>query len=93
MNLNIQINSFIFSFFYGIFFEILLNINYKIIYSSNMFIKIIGTLLFVITNTLIYFIILLKINNGVLHIYFFLSITLGYTLMCKVRKKVINKKI
>ena len=93
MNLTVQIISFIFSFFYGIFFEILLELNIKIIYSSKLFIKLIGTFLFVIFNSLLYFFILLKINNGILHFYFFLCIILGYTLMCKVRKKMLNRKI
>jgi len=92
MSLSIQILSFVISFFYGIFFEILLELNTKIIYSSKLIVKIIGTFLFVLFNTLLYFIILLKINNGILHVYFFLCIILGYTLSCKVTKKIINRR-
>lgn len=92
MSLSVQIFSFIFSFFYGIFFEILLDLNTKIINSSKLFVKIIGTFLFVLFNSILYFIILMKINNGILHIYFFLCILLGYTLSCKVGKKIFKRK-
>jgi uncharacterized membrane protein YjjP (DUF1212 family) len=92
MSLDIQIVSFVFSFFYGIFFEILLELNSRIIYSSNWFIKIIGSFIFVIFNCLLYFLVLLKINNGILHIYFFLCILAGYTFMCKVRRKIFKRR-
>lgn len=78
MTLKIQIISLIVSFLYGIFFSFLLNINHKLIYSSNKYIKIIGTLLFVIFNSLLYFLILLKVNNGIVHIYCIFSLILGF---------------
>ena len=87
MSLNIQIMSFFVSFIYGVLFEILLNFSSRILYSSKLFVKIIGSFLFSLFSSLLYFIILFKINYGVLHIYFFLCIILGYTLMCKVRAK------
>ena len=68
--LNIQINSIIFSFLYGSFFSILLNINYKYIYYSKGIKKILINLFFVIDNILLYFIILRYINNGIFHFYF-----------------------
>lgn len=82
MELNIQINSLIVSFIYGIFLFILLEINYKLIYSSNIFIKVVSSILFVSFNTLLYFIILMYINNGYIHLYFFLSMLVGY-ILCK----------
>ena len=78
MTLKIQIISLIVSFLYGIFFSFLLNINHKLIYSSNKYIKIIGTLLFVIFNSLLYFLILLKVNNGIVNIYCIFSLILGF---------------
>ena len=89
MTLKIQIISLIVSFLYGIFFSFLLNINYKIIYNENKFKKIIGTFLFIIFNSLLYFYILLKINNGIVHIYCIFSIITGYIM----ENFVINKKI
>lgn len=80
MTLKIQIISLIVSFLYGIFFSFLLNINYKLIYNNNKFIKIIGTLIFVLFNSLLYFLILLKINNGIVHIYCILALIIGFVI-------------
>ena len=92
MALKIQIYSFLVSFFYGIFFYFMLEINSRFIYSSNRAIKIISSFLFVLFNVLLYFIILLKVNNGYIHIYFFLCILVGY-IMCKVVvRKVCNRR-
>lgn len=79
MTLKIQIISLIVSFLYGVFFSFLLNINYKLIYNNNKFIKIIGTFLFIIFNSLLYFLILLKFNNGIVHIYCIVALILGFT--------------
>lgn len=89
MTLKVQIISLIVSFLYGIFFSFLLNINYKIIYNNNKFVKIIGTLLFVLFNSLLYFLILLKINNGIVHIYCILALIVGFTFY----NSILSKKI
>ena len=86
MNLIIQLKLILFSFIFGIFFNVFLNINCKFIYSSNIVIKIISSFIFVIINTLIYFIILMKINNGIFHIYSLLIILLSYLLVEKLKK-------
>lgn len=78
MSLDIQIASLCFSFCFGIFFSLLLNINQKIIYSSKTFIKLFGTVLVVFLSVLIYFILLLYINNGIFHPYEIVMITLGF---------------
>lgn len=91
MILKIQIYSFIVSYIYGFAFFILLEINSKFIYSSSLIIKILSSLLFIIFNTLLYFIILMKINNGYLHIYFFLSIILGYISCKTIYKKIVKR--
>lgn len=89
MSLKLQIISLIVSFLYGIFFSFLLNINYKIIYNNKIIIKIIGTFLFIIFNSLLYFYLLLKINNGIVHIYLLLSLLVGFILgNIKIFKKV-----
>ncbi len=89
MSLKIQILSLIVSFIYGIFFKIILSINYKIIYNEKKLIQIFGSFLFVIANSLLYFYILLKINNGVVHVYCLLMLLLGYLF----KKKIHIKKI
>lgn len=88
MTLKIQIISLIISFLYGIFFSILLNINYKLIYNDNKLIKIISTFLFIVFNSLLYFLILLKINNGIVHIYCLLSLILGFIIYDFILKKI-----
>ena len=83
IELNVQILSLVVSFFYGIIFYILLEITSKFLYSSSIIVQIFFSFLFVLFNSLIYFLILLKINNGYIHIYFLLCLIFGYFL-CKV---------
>ncbi len=80
MVLTIQIYSLIFSFFFGVFFYFLLEVNYKFLYNDKIIIKTINTFLFLLFNTILYFIGLIKINNGIIHIYFLLAILLGFLL-------------
>lgn len=61
----------------------MLEINSKFLYTSRLLFQIIFSFLFVLFNTLLYFIILMKINYGYIHIYFFLALLGGY-LICKV---------
>lgn len=88
MSLKIQIISLLLSFIYGIIFSKLLNINYKIIYNDNIIVKIVGTFIYITFSSILYFIILLKINNGIVHIYLLLSILLGFIVQNKMCKKV-----
>ena len=92
MILGVQVISLLVSFCYGIFFYLTLELNSKFIYSSNLLVRILCSLLFVIFHTLMYFLILMRINNGYVHIYFLLCILLGYW-MCKViYKRFVKKK-
>ncbi len=77
MELKIQIISLIYSFIYGVFFSIMLNINYKNLYHSRKHIKIISTIIFVFVNVLIYFLILKRINNGMIHPYLLIAFLFG----------------
>ena len=85
MPLDIQINSLVFSFAFGLFFSAFLDLNHKIIYNSHKIIKLIGTSLVVFSSTLIYFIILLNINNAAFHPYELLMIALGFYLENKIK--------
>lgn len=78
MLLKIQIYSLIYSFLYGCFFAGIIKINYKIVYNSNMVLKVIGSFLFILFNVILYFIVLKYINNGILHFHFFICIWCGY---------------
>ena len=80
MILKIQILTLIFSFLFGIIFYLEIKLNYKFIYNEKKLYKIITTFFFVMANVLLYFIILQKINNGILHLYGILAIIIGFTL-------------
>ena len=92
MILKIQILSLIYSFFYGIGFFLLLEINYKFLYEGKLVYRIIISFLFIIFISLLYFLGLLKINNGIIHIYFFLDFFTGYLLSFVIYKKICCKK-
>lgn len=90
MPLNIQIISLVFSFLFGIFFSLFLNINHKIIYNDKKIIKLIGTTLVIFSSVLLYFIMLRKINNASFHPYELIMIVLGFYLENLI-KKIIKK--
>ncbi len=77
IDIDIQIKSIIFSFIFGLFFTFLLKFIYKLQNNKSLIIKVLTNLLFAIDSALIYFIIMKKINSGIIHQYFILSILLG----------------
>ena len=91
MVLKVQIISLVVSFCYGIFFYLLLELNSRFLYSSHIVVRIIVSFLFVMFHTLWYFLILMRINYGYIHFYFFLCIILGYILCKVVYKKIVKK--
>lgn len=80
MCLEVQLQSMIFSLLYGIFFSLLLSLNYKILFTSKKVTRVIASVLFVIDNVFLYFIILCHINGGMLHIYFMMLLVVGFVL-------------
>ena len=78
MKLDIQIYSFIVSFLFGCCFYFFLDIFNHLVYKLKLFFKIFLSFLFILSLSIVYFIILLFINNGVIHIYFLLMILVGY---------------
>ena len=87
MKLNVQIYSFLYSYFFGVVFYFLLKINYKFINKFNIVFNYVISFLFILSMSLLYFIILLKINNGYIHLYFYLCILFGYLTMYFIFKK------
>lgn len=77
MDLYTQIKLISFSFLFGIYFGFMLDVNCKYIKSKSKFYNLIFTIFFMLFNTLLYFYILQKINNGILHYYSFLCIVIG----------------
>lgn len=83
MKLNIQIYSFVCSFLFGCCFYFLLDIFNKIVSKLKFVLKIVFSFIFIMVMASIYFIILLFVNNGVVHIYFLFSILVGYIFVYK----------
>ena len=83
MVLGVQIVSLVVSFCYGMFFCLTLELNSRLIYSSHIVVKVIASFLFILFHTLLYFLILMRINCGYIHLYFFICMLCGY-MICKV---------
>ena len=82
----------VYSFLYGMFFSFFLGLNYKLLYNNKKSLKIIFTSLFLLINIILYFLLLRRINEGILHPYSFIAIILGFTLEYYVRYLVANHK-
>ena len=74
MSLNEQILSLVFSFVYGLFLAFVYNFNYNLLFNKTKVFKIILNLLLVLDLVLIYFILIKKINGGIIHPYFYFLI-------------------
>lgn len=93
MNLKIQIISLLFSFFYGVAFSFLVNINYELLFKKRKKYRIIYTLIFVLIMALLYFFLLQKINNGIIHVYFLMIILIGFYISFPITKKIRIKNV
>lgn len=80
MDLYIQIKLILFSFLFGVYFGLMLDVNCKYMSSKYKLYNLIFTIFFMLFNTFLYFYILQKINSGILHYYSFLCIVLGVIL-------------
>lgn len=80
MDLNTQIVTLLVSFLYGMIFSFLVSINYKYLYQKKIIFRIVFTFVFIIINVFIYFVILKKINEAILHPYAFGMILVGFCL-------------
>ena len=87
MILSVQIESFLFSFLYGLFFAFLFNLNYKYLFCKKLFNRILLNLFFNIDIFLCYFLLLKKLNYGIIHIYFLFFLYFGFILGNKMTKK------
>lgn len=90
MELQTQIISLLFSFIFGFIFSICTNINYRFLFSKNLTLKIIVTSIYVLDFSLLYFILIKHLNNGIIHTYFLLFVGLGYLVSFLSLNKYIN---
>ena len=87
MKLSIQIYSLFYSLFYGGIFYLLLDLFNKFTSMTKVYLKVILSWIFVTGMAILYFIGLLYINYGVVHIYFLLSIVCGYVIVYLILKR------
>lgn len=80
MNLKLQISSIIISFIFGICFFFGIHLISRLLMHKKNVLNFIIYFLVIIFSSIIYFFILKKINYGVVHVYFFLSVFTGYIL-------------
>ena len=92
MSLSIQLYSIIYSFFWGIILYYLLYLLDYILFKKHFLFQLFVSLFFLMLLSIIYFIGILFINNGWLHLYFFFSILLGYCLVFFLHFTFVNKK-
>lgn len=90
MDLETQIKLILFSIAFGIFFALMIDINHRFLYSEKKLLKIIFTFFFILANVFIYFLIIKKINGGILHTYSFVCIILGFFIEHIIKKKVVK---
>ena len=90
MNIKIQIYSFIFSFFMGIFLYIISLLNYKIIFKKKTYLKFLYTLLVMLDYNLIFLVGLYYINDGIIHIYFIITLIIAFLISVKIMPRVIK---
>ena len=77
IDLNIQIKLIIFSFIFGFFFSVVLEIFNKKVDKCKKYVKLILSFLVVILSTIIYFEGIRRIGNAIFHIYAILMIIVG----------------
>ena len=78
MSLDIQLYSLVVSFLFGVLLSLEFLFFSKIVNNMHFVFKGLFSFVFIMVNAIIYFWILILVNNGILHIYFFISIIVGY---------------
>ncbi len=81
MSLTEQAVSILFSFLYGILIYFTYKISYKYLYANKKIYSFFNSLLFVVDSTLVYFIIMYKINEGIINILFVLITLITFLLL------------
>ncbi len=91
MSAKLQLITFVISFLYGILFYFLTILNFKLINNLKVYLKHIITFVYVIDMAIIYIIILYHLNKGYFHIYFILTVFLGFIVGAILKSKLISK--
>lgn len=90
MNYKLQLISFLVSFLFGIFFYFTSLFNHKIIKKHSIVLQYLITFVYILDISLLYILLMYKVNYGVIHIYFigmlFLGFAFGFVYCKKLRK-------
>lgn len=78
MDSYVQVVSFLVSFLYGVIFYLLTRFNYFILENRKSLTKFIITLVFIVDIVILYVYIMYRINQGYFHIYFVITVILGF---------------
>ena len=78
MSLIVQIQSFSISFLYGIILSLVFNLLYNFLFTKYKIINIITNLFFSLVVFGLYFLLLYIVNNGIVHIYFLITMFISF---------------
>ena len=84
MELYLQIQTLIMSFLYGVFVSLLFNLLYKYLFFKYQLINALTNMMFSLSIFGLYFYLLYKLNGGVIHLYFLLSLYIGFIIYNKI---------
>lgn len=84
MSLQLQLQSMAMSFLYGILTSFMFNLFYNFLFTKYKWFNILSNLMFSLFIFGGYFLLLFIINEGIVHVYFFLSLFIGFYLYNKV---------
>ena len=91
MTLEIQIQVIIFNIIFGMYCALLYNITFDFFKIQKKLLKFFLTLIVVVFNVTIYFILLFFINSGIYNFYMFLSFAIGFLISSK-KTKILKKE-
>ena len=83
MSLDIQLYSLVVSFLFGVLLALEFIVFSNVVNNMHFIFKGLLSFVFVMINAIAYFVVLILVNNGILHMYFFISIMCGYFLFYK----------
>ena len=78
MILDIQIKSIVMSFLYGIFFSLMFNLLYNFLFTKYKILNVFTNLMFSFFMFGLYFLLLYIVNEGIVHLYFLVSMFIGF---------------
>lgn len=91
MNVAVQIFSILVSFIFGYLLNKLVDLNINYIKNFKFIWKLLINIVFINNMTIFYILILYKINGGIVHYYFLISLFLGLFLSSVKKRKLIRK--